>query len=399
MSSVQSLLAVILVQHLVFGALWLGAAHLKLARRPAAHWAATAFIIVPATTLLMLRGAVPTGLSVGLGNLLLLLAMLALRRGVQRFCRVPATDGEHALLLGLGLCSVVGVVWGGPVLLMALLALGSAMAWTLLRAAGEVRSGLADEFGPEAATWCTVPLVLLACLILLRLAVGVLVPGRLSNYLGEPGGGGGLPVFGALVCALLLQVNLLLLVTLRLVRKLQHQSDHDMLTGLLSRRPMAERLEAELQRQQRQGGSFALLSIDIDHFKQINDAHGHAAGDAVLRRVAQALQATARRVDSVARMGGEEFAVLLPGADRDSAERAALRMLQAARRLEHPEIARGRGVSVSIGLAVASARGESVQSLQRRLDEALYRAKAAGRDGLQHAEEPGAAMGLQAAAA
>jgi diguanylate cyclase (GGDEF)-like protein len=386
MSNVQWLLAVILVQHLVFGVLWLGAAYVRLARQPSAHWALMALAVAPGMSLLMLRGEVPVWLSVGAGNLLMLVAMLALRRGVQRFCRIAPTDGEHVLLLTLGLCAALVAALHGPAVFLAVLLAGGAMAWTLLRAASEIRRGLSQEFGPRAAMWCAVPLVLLAGMFLLRLAIAIVLPERLSTYLTEPGGGRVAPAFGAMVLSLLLQLNLLLLVTLRLVRRLQHQSDHDMLTGLLSRRPMAERLEAELQRQQRQGGSFALLSIDIDHFKRINDAHGHAAGDAVLQRVAQALQDNARRIDSVARMGGEEFCVLLPGADRDSAERAAARLLQAVRRLEHPELGAGRGVSISIGLAVTEQPGEPLHGLQRRLDQALYQAKSAGRDRLQHAE-------------
>jgi diguanylate cyclase (GGDEF)-like protein len=188
----------------------------------------------------------------------------------------------------------------------------------------------------------------------------------------------------ALVIALLLQVNLTAMVLLRLVRRLQHQSDHDMLTGLLSRRPMEQLLLAESQRQRRFGRSFALLSIDIDHFKKINDGFGHAAGDAVLKRVAQALRAAARDIDSVARMGGEEFCVLLPGADVVGADSVAMRLLETVRGLHHPEIG-GAPVTISIGLAVMEAPAEPMQALQRRLDQALYGAKAAGRDRVEQA--------------
>jgi len=250
--------------------------------------------------------------------------------------------------------------------------------------AQEVQYLRAAEFGRTASAWCASPMALLAVLFLVRAGAAVVNPAGFQSYLQQPGGGGVAAAFVALVIALLLQANLTTLVLLRLVRRLQYQSDHDMLTGLLSRRPMEQLLLAESQRQRRFGRSFALLSIDIDHFKKINDLCGHAAGDAVLKRVAEALRAAARDIDSVARMGGEEFCVLLPGADVAGAESVAVRLLNTVRGLHHPEIA-GAPVTVSIGLAVVDAPAEPIQALQRRLDQALYGAKAAGRDRVERA--------------
>jgi diguanylate cyclase (GGDEF)-like protein len=213
-------------------------------------------------------------------------------------------------------------------------------------------------------------------------------PELFTNYVTRPGGGNVPVAFSSLAFGLVLHVNLTALVLLRLVRRLQYRSDHDMLTGLLGRRPMEQRLRTETQRQRRFGGRFAMLSIDIDHFKQVNDRFGHAAGDAVLVRVAQTLREAAREVDSVARMGGEEFCVLLPGADRAGAEAVAARMLDAVRALRHPEAPDLAPVTVSIGLALVDAPAEPLQAVQRRLDQALYGAKAAGRDRIQHAAAP-----------
>jgi diguanylate cyclase (GGDEF)-like protein len=232
-------------------------------------------------------------------------------------------------------------------------------------------------------------MALLALLFLVRAAVAVLSPAAFQSYLQRPGGAGVVAGVVALVIALLLQANLTTMVLLRLVRRLQYQSDHDMLTGLLSRRPLEQLLLAESLRQRRFGRSFALLSIDIDHFKTVNDVYGHAAGDAVLKRVAAALRAGARDIDSVARMGGEEFCVLLPGADVAGAEGVAQRLLDTVRGLHHPEID-GAQVTISIGLAVMASPAEALQALQRRLDQALYRAKAAGRDRVERALGAGA---------
>jgi diguanylate cyclase (GGDEF)-like protein len=233
-------------------------------------------------------------------------------------------------------------------------------------------------------------MTLLAALFLVRASIALLNPTAFQNYLQQPGGGGVVPAFVALLIALLLQANLATMVLLRLVRRLQFQSDHDMLTGLLSRRPMEHLLLAESQRQQRFGGSFALLSIDIDHFKKINDGWGHPAGDAVLKRVAEALIGASRDIDSVARMGGEEFCVLLPGVDAAGAYGVAMRLRETVRELQHPGID-GTAVTISIGLAVVDSPAEPLPALQWRLDQALYAAKAGGRDRVERAMPAAAA--------
>jgi diguanylate cyclase (GGDEF)-like protein len=384
LSNAELLLLVLLLQQFLFGLFWLGAARLHLARRPALHWAAMAWLMAGGLVLILSRGQTPQWLSVGVGNGFVLAACLTLRRGIQRFTRLPATDRESGLLMGLGVLGSLGTALADLSPLPAVLLAAAAMAWTLLRGAGEIRHALAAEFGRTAAWWCASPMALLAVLFLARAGAALLNPTRFQIYLHQAGGGGVAAAFVALVIALLLHANLTAMVVLRLVRRLQYQSDHDLLTGLLGRRPMEKMLLAESQRQRRFGQSFALLSIDIDHFKKINDGCGHAAGDAVLKRVAGTLRAFARDIDSVARMGGEEFWVLLPGADEAGASRVAVRLLDAVRGLHHPEID-GAAVTVSIGLAVTEVPVETIQALQRRLDQALYRAKAGGRDRVERA--------------
>ncbi len=318
----------LLSQQFLFGLFWLGAARLRLARRPALHWAAMAWLVAGGLALILLRGQAPQFLSVGVGNGLVLAAFVALRRGIQRFARLPTSDHEHGLVMGLGVLSALGILgtaWADLSPLPAVLLAAAAMVWTLLRGAGEIRRALAAEFGRTAAWCCALPMTLLATLFLVRSVVAVLSPAGFQSYLQQAGGGGVAAAFVALLIALLLQANLTAMVLLRLVRRLQYQSDHDMLTGLLSRRPMEQLLVAESQRQRRFGQCFALLAIDIDHFKRVNDSCGHAAGDAVLKRVAEALRAGARDIDRVARMGGEEFCVLLPGADEAGASGVAQR--------------------------------------------------------------------------
>lgn len=151
---------------------------------------------------------------------------------------------------------------------------------------------------------------------------------------------------------------------------------HDALTGLPNRRAADERLNAELARQRRYGGEMALLLVDVDHFKRINDGHGHAVGDAVLRDVALRLQASVRESDFCARFGGEEFVVLLTETDEGGARLVAEKLRAAVAAPMSGPVAT---VTASFGLAV-SARGEEAGSLLERADEALYRAKVHGRN-------------------
>lgn len=163
--------------------------------------------------------------------------------------------------------------------------------------------------------------------------------------------------------------------------RLELLSHVDGLTGVANRRRFDEALRRELVRARRQGGALALIMADIDHFKLLNDHHGHLVGDARLQDVAATLMACARRGgDLVARYGGEEFAVLLPGADADEAVEVAERMRAAveARGLVSP--AASGVVTVSIGLAQLDHAGEEAQALIDRADKALYQAKHDGRN-------------------
>ena len=157
-------------------------------------------------------------------------------------------------------------------------------------------------------------------------------------------------------------------------------AETDALTGLLNRRAIEMMLEREVQRLQRFGQSFSVLMVDIDHFKRINDRFGHAAGDAVLSAVADTLRSQAREVDRVSRYGGEEFCVLLPHTSHEGAALAAERLRDAINQIQIPWDDDIITVTVSTGMACATDRHEHLRSLLRRADEALYQAKAEGRN-------------------
>jgi diguanylate cyclase (GGDEF)-like protein len=160
---------------------------------------------------------------------------------------------------------------------------------------------------------------------------------------------------------------------------LVEQSLRDPLTGLLNRRSFDEALGEALARMRRLDEVFALCVLDLDHFKAINDTYGHAVGDAVLRSVAHTMAAGVREIDKVFRMGGEEFAVILPAMDAAAAVAAGerLRSLVAATpvRADTADIQ----VTASIGVALSS-RVLDAMGMAEVADKALYRAKEEGRN-------------------
>ena len=156
-------------------------------------------------------------------------------------------------------------------------------------------------------------------------------------------------------------------------------ADHDPLTGLANRRRFAAELGRHLDVCGRYGATGALLMVDLDHFKAVNDSAGHSAGDRMLTEVAEALLARLRSSDVVGRLGGDEFAVLLPRADAASAYAVAQDLVDRVRAVGHRTADGGPVVTASIGVAMVGP-GASEARLMVDADLAMYEAKSAGRD-------------------
>lgn len=179
---------------------------------------------------------------------------------------------------------------------------------------------------------------------------------------------------------LLFSVSLVLMASGRLVMELQHRASHDSLTDALNRRHMNEICRDELERCLRHGRSMALLMMDLDRFKAINDTYGHQAGDVVLINFVGKVNALLRRPDHLGRFGGEEFVVLLPETTRDEAIHVAERIREVCAR---PTL--GPSCTVSIGLTTNQKDDDTVDTLLARADAALYRAKGNGRNRVEAA--------------
>ena len=167
----------------------------------------------------------------------------------------------------------------------------------------------------------------------------------------------------------------------RFERELRHLADHDPLTGLLNRRRFEQEVDRHVADVARYGPRGALLVLDLDHFKYVNDALGHHAGDKLILSVAAILQDRLRETDTVARLGGDEFAVLLPHATRREAEHVAAELVHAVR--NEAEVVTGdrpRRVTTSVGVAPFGRVGLSGEELLIEADLAMYEAKESGRD-------------------
>lgn len=168
-----------------------------------------------------------------------------------------------------------------------------------------------------------------------------------------------------------------------LFQTVKEQAVTDSLTGLNNRRYFEEFLQKELLRAQRQNQKFTIVGIDLDHLKQINDKYGHAFGDVAIRTVASALKSNARSIDVVARMGGEEFNILLPGVDSEGGMIAAERIRKA---IESRKIDTIGHVTASIGVATYLEHSDNIQELLELTDQAMYISKKNGRNRVTLAE-------------
>jgi diguanylate cyclase (GGDEF)-like protein len=344
-----------------------------------AHWGV--FLLLLSTGLLLagLRSEPRTWWAYNGANLITLIGFAVMRRGTERFMRVRPRDIEQLVML---------VVIGGAIVLVDQGPTGSSwrivlsyagQGYVMARLMMTVRVALRAEFGRAAYRAVVIPGAIIAALLAwlaLRQAIALSAPQEMHA---DTGANVGLMVTYLLGSALF-NFGFMVLLTQRLVVRLHRASRRDALTGLYNRGAIDSALRHQWELAARSGETFAVLLIDVDRFKRINDEHGHAVGDRVLTHIASVIEAEARQADSVGRYGGEEFLIVAPQSDLAGALLAAERLR--AKMEAEPIHARASELRVTLSIGVAARRGDdaNIEAVLARADRALYRAKDAGRN-------------------
>jgi diguanylate cyclase (GGDEF)-like protein len=375
-------IAMIAAQQGLFTVAWIVVGSMRLAPQIVASCMTCTVALTVGMALIGMRDQVPVWAGLWLSNLIIVVAMVALRRGMQRFAfRPTSTLEDGAIILGtaIGLAFTTDAAAAPSRMFFTQLP----AAYLLMHSAWIVQRHLGKEFGPRTARMCAVPLWLIGGLQVVRMAGIVIAPEHVVSRMDAPIASNVVFTLSILVSALCINMLVLTMVTLRIVRRLDHLTRQDSMTGLLNRRAIEDALAHEVGRARRRDQRFALLALDVDHFKRINDTHGHPAGDAALVALAQTLREAARTGDLIARVGGEEFWILLPNTDTDGATALAERVRTAVAAQPYLVGDQTIAVTVSVGVAVFEDTVETPQGLFKRADRALYAAKADGRDRCQ----------------
>ncbi len=349
-------------------------------------WVVGAWLVFAALVLLGLRDWISSAASVTLGNSALLLAYIAWMGGtLEHFGKPvqwrPWLIATAAMAAALTWFDLVQESFRVRVVLVAGLC-----AYINARHALAVRAGSRSHVDAQAigtrltVTWLGV----------LTLVYGL----RAAHALALPQGNSGLLTQDAIqvvytgaftICNLMLVIGFATTASDYVRARIEEQAVRDPLTGALNRRALFTALERELSRSRRQGHTFCVAMLDIDHFKSINDGHGHPVGDRVLVKTSQRTAAMLRPHDVFARYGGEEFLILMPEASMAAAMQAAQRIRSA---LASTDDAALPAITVSIGVAEWSPKDASVEALVERADQALYAAKSNGRNRVEGSVSP-----------
>lgn len=333
-------------------------------------WAQALAIIVAGGILAASRGQLPEVFTTVVPNFLLGWGVYGLYAGSQRFYGVAPDTPRWLGIVGAVVLATAWFTWGSPDYAARLRLMVALMAVVFsLHAAFIIRRGLGSFSRGLVAT----VLVCIAAVQVVRLAsTFVWLPGN-TILDASPLHAFFIATFS--VSVLLFSVGAVLMAGDRLRAELEHLATRDSLTNTLTRRYMDEACAAELERSRRSGQPIAFLMMDLDHFKAINDTHGHQVGDRVLVEFAAKVQRQLRKSDLLGRFGGEEFALVLPNTSREAALQVAER-IRAACVPKAGEV----GCTVSIGLTLGLPENDTLDKLLARADAALYQAKNTGRN-------------------
>ncbi len=377
MLSVPTLWTVFIVNFLALGLIWAYVARSYPRLAAARFWTASAFAAVAGGMVAMLRHEVNSLLPLLAGGTLTVFAACLASMGVSRFYGRPASWRSTGLITGGTCAGLLFFIFGHDSLLMrmTLFSLGLSLPLGLmLKPLLTRQEGRANPGARLAGV-----LALLITMICAGRVVGILFGVDLS--VGHPGPVAPFTVLGLMFLSMSMNFGFLLMAVERLRNEVADLALIDDLTGVANRRHLMQRLTEECARSERSGRPFALLVIDLDSFKTINDTRGHAAGDACLQHFTLLAQTRLRPGDMLARTGGDEFCIVLPSSTLREAAMIARRVLQVCREDAQACLGADIAISVSIGVAQWTVEvGAFPDLLIAHADQALYAAKKDGKN-------------------
>ncbi len=346
--------------------------------REARLWAGGYGLISFGVLLIALRGAIPVFLSIPFGNTIVITGMMVLLGGIRVFFDKPVQWGLTALVSGVVLLLFINFTYVVPDIKARIIVTSTCVTW----AGGWMVWELVKDFDRRMGLQqgLVIAAIVLFCLFMVVRMAFILTGPPMARFMAPETTVSSLMFLIAAAVAICLTFGFSAMINRRLHLHLDHLASYDMLTGAYNRRAFEEARERELARSQRHGTALAVLLLDLDHFKQINDHYGHAFGDRVLRQAAQTIKTVLRIEDTLGRIGGEEFCVLLPQTDREEVAKIAERIRSAVAAQITDYNGQQARVTVSIGVAMADAQTRDWETVFQAADQALYRAKQEGRN-------------------
>jgi diguanylate cyclase (GGDEF)-like protein len=381
MLSVPTLWTVFVINFLALGMIWAYVMRCYPSFEAARCWTGSAFAAAAGAAMAMLRVVFPDSLVPLLfGGTALVLAICLAAMGIRKFFNQPVSWRDTLLITGLGAAGLCFFTFGYDSVPARMTVFTIAQALPMVRSLKLLLSPHEGRVNPGARLAGIVTILIL-----------VIFASRLLGALTSTGGGFSYMHFSPMQSVVILVLvflsmalnfGFLLMAMDRLRNEVADLALLDDLTGVGNRRHLLQRLTEECARSERSGQPFALLVIDLDGFKAINDTHGHAAGDACLQHFTLMAQTRLRPGDMLARTGGDEFCIVLPSSTLREGAMIARRVLEVCRADAEQCTGNDIPVAVSIGVAQwAREMGAFPDRLIAAADHALYDAKKAGRDG------------------
>ncbi|ROH93686.1 GGDEF domain-containing protein [Stagnimonas aquatica] len=393
MLDTRTLYAVLVLLYLLFGVQQLATWRLRYGGSPMLLWALSNLAGFAANGLIGLRDRIPDFWSIIVANGLVLLSFGLMWAGLRRFAELRVSWrlvllAPAALMLLLWQVDAVGRNLSVRILLMAALLAGYSAACLVDAWRAQRREPLRMRYAAMLAFALLLLVMPVRALVTLRL--GAPTQGYLSPDLTQA-----LVTLMVVLTVLLWNLSIMSMSHERLENRLRGMAYNDPLTGAYNRAGFRNLAQRQLQRSARDRQPVSLLLMDLDHFKRINDHHGHEAGDGLLRGFVEAVQQWVRPGDLLARYGGEEFCVLLPGSQASEAEVVAERIRAGFEQLRLGGALAAVGTTVSIGVAELPTASVDLEEALRRADQALYAAKHDGRNRVVLAAPPAPGGGAQ----